>query len=119
MAAPLVAMLLLGGTYYLARLAPRIAQREAARQAALRTTRQHVKPYHRYEGGFENPMSQREALLLLGFQEDAAGGSAPLPSEDEVKANYYKLIRQLHSDVDGSTYIAAKLNEARDVLVKR
>ncbi|KAH9597178.1 hypothetical protein LSM04_004614 [Trypanosoma melophagium] len=121
MAAPLTAILLLSGVYYAARLAPRVAQRVAMRQggtAAAAAFNAH-QTYRRYESSFESVMSEREALLLLGFSERVAGATLMRPSEQEVKEHYYRLIKQLHSDVDGSPFVAAKLNEARDLLTKR
>ncbi|ORC88840.1 uncharacterized protein TM35_000152710 [Trypanosoma theileri] len=121
MAAPLTAMLLLAGAYYAARLAPRVAQRVAMAQggtAAASAFHTH-QPYRRYESSFESVMSEREALLLLGFSEKVADATFTRPSEQEVKEHYYKLMKKLHSDVDGSPFVAAKLNEARDLLIKR
>ncbi|AAZ13395.1 uncharacterized protein TEOVI_000250400 [Trypanosoma equiperdum] len=120
MAAPLAALVLLGGAYYIFRLAPRITQRVSMAQGLTCAANRQLRPYRRYEGGFEKSMTKREALLLLGFTEDvASGGFLSLPSDEEIKTRYYGLMKQLHSDVDGSPYIAAKLNEARDILGKK
>jgi hypothetical protein len=53
-------------------------------------------------------MSRREALEMLGLDERA--------SRDDVQREYKRLIKRLHPDLGGSTYLTAKLNEARDVL---
>jgi hypothetical protein len=55
-------------------------------------------------------MSREEALRVLGL-EDGAG-------EDEIKAAHHRLIGSLHPDRGGSAYLASKINEARDVLLK-
>jgi hypothetical protein len=55
-------------------------------------------------------MSRREALDVLGLGEGA--------SRDEILASYRELIRKLHPDTGGSAYLAAKLNQARDVLLR-
>ncbi len=54
-------------------------------------------------------MSRAEALSVLGLPEGA--------TEDEIRAAYLRLIQQVHPDHGGSDYFAAKLNEARDVLL--
>ncbi len=55
------------------------------------------------------PMPRDEACRILGVEEDA--------TEKEIKAAYHRLIANLHPDKGGSAYLAAKINEARDVLL--
>ena len=56
------------------------------------------------------PMTRTEALEVLGLGEGA--------TVDDVKRAYRDLIKKVHPDtVGGSTYLAKKLNEARDVLL--
>lgn len=54
-------------------------------------------------------MSREEAFEVLGLEEDA--------SPEEIKAAYHRLIAQAHPDKGGSDYLAARINEARDVLL--
>jgi len=56
-------------------------------------------------------MSRSEALNVLGLSEDA--------SAKEIKAAHRRLIQQTHPDKGGTTYLAAKINEAKDVLLGR
>lgn len=56
-------------------------------------------------------MEISEAYSVLGLKEGA--------SVEEVDVAYKRLIGQLHPDRGGTDYLAAKLNEARDVLKKR
>ena len=53
-------------------------------------------------------MTRQEALQVLGLGEGA--------SPEDVQREYRRLIRKVHPDLGGSSYLAAKLNEAKDVL---
>jgi DnaJ domain len=55
-------------------------------------------------------MSIEEAYLVLGL--------SPGATRDEVQAAHRNLMKRFHPDQGGSTYIAAKVNEAKDVLLK-
>lgn len=56
-------------------------------------------------------MSRGEALKVLGLEEGA--------NDDAVRAQHRRLILQIHPDKGGSGYLAAKINEAKDVLLRR
>lgn len=53
-------------------------------------------------------MSRQEALQVFGLDESA--------TREDVQREYRRLMRQVHPDLGGSGYLAAKLNEAKDVL---
>jgi len=61
--------------------------------------------------GRRGTMSRAEALNVLGLQEGA--------SEDDIRAAHRRLIVQIHPDKGGTSYLAAKINEAKDVLLRR
>ena len=54
-------------------------------------------------------MSRAEAYAVLGLQ--------PGASEMEIRAAYRRLMATAHPDKGGSDWIAARLNQARDVLL--
>jgi hypothetical protein len=54
-------------------------------------------------------MDRGEAFEILGLSEEA--------TNEQVKAAYLRLIAGLHPDHGGSTYLAAKINRAKDVLL--
>jgi hypothetical protein len=55
-------------------------------------------------------MSEKEALEVLGL---AAGAT-----KDQITEAYKKLMQKVHPDAEGSDWMAAKLNQARDTLLK-
>jgi hypothetical protein len=59
--------------------------------------------------GAPGGMSREEAYQVLDLE--------PGASEDDIKAAHHRLIANLHPDRGGSTYLAAKINQAKDVLL--
>ncbi|HTW26452.1 MAG TPA: DnaJ domain-containing protein [Acetobacteraceae bacterium] len=57
------------------------------------------------------PMTREEAYSVLGL--------TPGASEAEIRAAYLRLIRATHPDRGGSDWLAARINQARDVLLRR
>lgn len=61
-----------------------------------------------YRGGFDPKMSKREAALVLGV--------SPSASKLKVKDAHKKIMLLNHPDRGGSPYLAAKINEAKDLM---
>jgi len=84
------------------------AEREALNKTTTTTDKQSLFSKRFYEGGFEDPMSKREAALILGCRESA--------SKEKINDRYRVLIRLNHPDMGGSPLISAKINEAKNLL---
>ena len=63
-----------------------------------------------YDGGFEDKMTRREAALILGVRENTA--------IQRIKESHRKVLLLNHPDRGGSPYVAAKINLAKDLLLK-
>lgn len=55
------------------------------------------------------PLSRSDALAILGLDENA--------SDDDIRDAHRRLIANLHPDKGGSSYLAAQINQAKDVLL--
>mmetsp|Transcript_33434 Transcript_33434/g.95139 ORF Transcript_33434/g.95139 Transcript_33434/m.95139 type:complete len:116 (+) Transcript_33434:63-410(+) len=60
--------------------------------------------------GFETPMTRAEAKQILNLRESN-------PAKDSIREAHRKLLVANHPDKGGSTFLASKINEAKEILV--
>ena len=62
-----------------------------------------------YRGGFKSSMDIQEASLILGCRRVA--------DKEKIMKRYRDLMKMNHPDMGGSLYLAAKINEAKQILL--
>ena len=63
----------------------------------------------RGRSGSSGNMSRSEALAVLGLREGC--------TSDDIREAHRRMMKSAHPDAGGSDYLAAKVNEAKDVLL--
>ncbi|KAL4486392.1 hypothetical protein ABPG72_007178 [Tetrahymena utriculariae] len=63
-----------------------------------------------YRGGFQDKMNRREAALILNLKQNA--------TKEEIRKSHRKMMMTNHPDNGGSQYIATKINEAKELMLK-
>ncbi len=104
------------GLYSLTQVSPywrRLFASDADGRASGR--REHAQSDAGAGSGFAPPrdakMTEEEAYQLLGVQ--------PGASAQDITRAHRTLMKKLHPDQGGTTYLAARVNEAKDVLLRR
>ncbi|XP_047686950.1 mitochondrial import inner membrane translocase subunit TIM14-like [Prionailurus viverrinus] len=64
-----------------------------------------------YRGGFESKITKQAAALILGV--------SPTANKGKIRDARQQIMLLNHPDKEGSPYIAAKINEAKDLLEGR
>jgi DnaJ homolog subfamily C member 19 len=106
MATPLLVGMVAAGTAYASRAVILALSRGGAARAAGAAAPRFPRAF---AGGFEEEMTRKEALLVLGLREGS--------SKEQIRAAHRKLMRLNHPDNGGSTFVATKVNEAKDQLL--
>jgi nitrogen fixation-related uncharacterized protein len=81
------------------------------RQPGWREHAQHDAAAGQGGGAAPGKMTEEEAYQVLGLQ--------PGASVEEIGRAHRSLMKKLHPDQGGSTYLAARVNQAKDVLLHR
>lgn len=76
---------------------------------SLKQSSNSLELVQRYKHAFEDPMSRREAALILGISIRA--------TEAEINQAYKQLIVLNHPDRGGSSFMAMKINHAKDLML--
>lgn len=85
--------------------------RTLVRAHRLRTTKSTEELIEMYKHAFEDPMTRKEAALILGVNRSA--------DESEIMKSYKTLIALNHPDRGGTDYMAMKINQAKDILLRK
>ena len=82
----------------------------AARRMNIKIPEFQLSQFQRLDG-FGADMSKMEALKILNLKQ------YQMNNIDAVRENHRKLLLANHPDRGGSTFIATKINEAKDILI--
>eukprot|EP00735_Rhodelphis_limneticus_P011232 TRINITY_DN4303_c0_g1::TRINITY_DN4303_c0_g1_i1::g.7908::m.7908 TRINITY_DN4303_c0_g1::TRINITY_DN4303_c0_g1_i1::g.7908 ORF type:complete len:112 (+),score=11.30,sp/Q8RV04/TI141_ARATH/48.65/2e-26,DnaJ/PF00226.26/1.4e-05,Pam16/PF03656.8/6.4e-05,Reductase_C/PF14759.1/0.048 TRINITY_DN4303_c0_g1_i1:80-415(+) len=104
MATPLLVGAGVAGAAWLARIGFETIKRASA-NPGFRSARKSLE-------GFESVMTKREAAQILGLKEYGN-------TSDKIKEAHKRIMLLNHPDRGGSIFIAAKINEAKDMMLNK
>ncbi|EAL65634.1 hypothetical protein DDB_G0283735 [Dictyostelium discoideum AX4] len=107
MATPIIVGATIAGIAYSSRFLIRVIQRAKSKQLFEMVSTPGFT-VETIEDGFENKMTPAEAANILGLKEES--------TKEEIKIRHKLLMIKNHPDKGGSSYLATKINEARNVL---
>eukprot|EP01061_Rhynchopus_euleeides_P022289 TRINITY_DN36305_c0_g1_i1.p2 TRINITY_DN36305_c0_g1~~TRINITY_DN36305_c0_g1_i1.p2 ORF type:complete len:128 (+),score=52.01 TRINITY_DN36305_c0_g1_i1:46-384(+) len=96
---------------YFARVGLRVVQRMGNAPVGTNYAKGDAKEFLNYVGPFDETVTPGEARLILGVTDGA--------SREEIKRTHRALIMRNHADQGGSPFIARKINESRDALMRK
>mmetsp|Transcript_11165 Transcript_11165/g.34198 ORF Transcript_11165/g.34198 Transcript_11165/m.34198 type:complete len:112 (+) Transcript_11165:60-395(+) len=102
MASPLIAGLAVAGAAMMSRYAVHAYRAMLLRAPKTRVPRQ-------FAGGFESDMTRKEALRILNLREGS--------SKEQIRDSHRRIMLLNHPDNGGSTFLASKVNEAKELLL--
>ena len=98
---------------------------EAAKVLEAYLDRMHSDSWHAYRDGADEGVTEEGARKARPSSGDmsvdeafATLGLAVGATREEVKEAHHRLMKKLHPDQGGSTYLASKINQAKDVLLR-
>ncbi|GAM22316.1 hypothetical protein SAMD00019534_054910, partial [Acytostelium subglobosum LB1] len=112
MATPFIIGLAVAGAAYATRGAIRIASKiKADPRSIFNAGGSSATAMGSFTEGFATKMNKKEAAAVLGIEESA--------DEKTIKEKHKKLMIRNHPDKGGSSYLATKVNEAKNVMLGR
>ena len=99
---------------------PSLAQHRPLSQGAFDAALPHVHDWREAgDAGARSGPDEFAAKVMTREQAYEILGLKPSASDDEIKESHRRLMMKIRPDHGGSTYLAAKINQAKEVLLGR